>query len=105
MLITEERIKELEAAHGTIAHVRGANGQWEVVLRKPKRAEYKVFRSMSTRPETKADAQENLVRRLMVEPADPKAIDALLEDWVGIPEACTKALYDLTGMTAEELGK
>jgi len=112
MGITPERLLELDAKHGRIAHVKSNHlvdpladvpvPRWEVVLRKPNRAEYKAFRAMAPKS---PDAQENLVRQIMVEPEGATAIDALINDWPGIPEACTEALYQLTGMTAEELGK
>lgn len=104
MAVTEEQLKELETKYGRVAHVKGANGAWEIVLRKPKRLEYKSFRANAHNPVAKADAQEALVRQLIVVP-EKGEIDALLDDWCGIPEACTKAIEQLSGVATDELAK
>lgn len=107
MAISPERIQQLETQHGRIAHVMGKDGTWDIVLRKPTRAEYKMFRGMASAPESRADAQESLLRRIVVEPEGAKAIDDLINEWPGLPEsdACTKAILMLTGMASEQLGK
>lgn len=99
-MLTDEKIQELETTHKRIAHLRGADGSWEIVLRKPTRAEYKHFRSMAHGAQT-ADAQEVLIRKLCVYP-DRDAFDALLEEWPGIPEAAGETIKRLTGMSASE---
>lgn len=99
-MLTEDQIKELEAAHRRVAHVY-ARDQWEVVFRAPTRAEYKRFRSEINNPNTSADAQEKLARTCVVYPTR-EAFDALLEEWPAIPEACSKAFSRLMGLTAEE---
>lgn len=88
---TLERLAELEAQHGRIAHVRGksepvgkyaallaasrggpTNGAgeevapWEAVFRKPTRGEYKAFRSRAHNPSQKPEAQEILARNTIV---------------------------------------
>jgi len=104
MAIPPERVAALRELHGRVEHVKSKyEGQWEVVLRKPKRAEYKAFRAGAQG--NNPDAQENLVRQLIVEPEGAAAIDALIEDYAGIPEACSDAIFKLTGMKAEELAK
>ena len=103
--LTPEKIEELRAAHGRIEVVNAKNGAWQVVYRKPTRAEYRRFRAMSHRPEAIADAQEMLARACCVHPAPATAFDALLEDFPGIPEGSGKALGDLAGMSADETGK
>ncbi len=100
MSLTQEQIQEYEAKHTRIAHLRGGDGAWEIVLRKPTRAEYKHFRSMS-HGASAADAQEFLVRKCCVYPADG-GIDALLEEWPGIPEASGKAIMSIAGMAASD---
>lgn len=99
-VLTEEAIKELETTHKRVAHLHDVGGEWEIVLRKPTRPEYKHFRAMINGAQA-SDAQEMLVRKLCVYP-DRETFDALLEDWPGIPEACGAAIKSLTGMSASE---
>lgn len=103
-LPTEEELSALDEKYRRTALVysrqTGADSKplWAVVLRKPQRAEYKMWRSQANDPGSKADSQEVLVRKLIVWPSlDATGIDALLDDWPGIPEACGDALLDLTG--------
>jgi hypothetical protein len=112
-MLTEDELKQLEATHGEIRHVVGKKDKktdthpWEVVLRKPKRPEYKNYRSLASNPKTAADAQETLVRMICVHP--PKeltgAFDALLDSFPAIPEACGAAISDLVGIEADEAAK
>ncbi len=102
-LPTKETLDALDAKHRRTALVfsrqEGADGPlWAVVLRKPSRPEYKQWRAQSHDDAAKADSQEVLVRKLIVWPElDPAGLEALLDDWPGIPEACGNALLDLTG--------
>lgn len=100
-MLTPEQLKEFEDKHGRIAHLHGCDCAWELVLRKPTRVEYSAFRKMGHNDARKADAQETLVRCIAVYP-DKMAVDSLLEDWPGIPEAATKAIIKLTGMAVDE---
>jgi len=114
MPIAQEKLDELEAKYKRIAYLKGKEESynkddgstgtrvsWECVFRRPSRAEYKQFRSMSHNPSQVADAQEILARKCVLIP-EPKDFDALLEDWPGIPEAATKAFTELTGISAQE---
>lgn len=74
---------------------------YEVVFRKPTRAEYKQYRARSHNDQLKPDAQEALCRQCVVHPS-VEAFDALLEDYPAIPEAASEALMRLTGMAAEQ---
>jgi hypothetical protein len=108
--LSDEQIAAFKETHKRVAHVVSANQaddgspEWEIVLRKPSRAEYKMLRSMSHDPNRVADAQEMMVRKLVVHPV-PTAFDALLEDFPGIPEACGKALLALAGAAGGEDAK
>lgn len=107
--ITKAEIDQLEAAHKRVAVVRGRPDPdgatpWEVVFRKPTRAEYKMFRANSHNPATIADAQEKLARACVVHPSK-EAFDALLEDWPAIPEAASGAFSRLMGLAADEDSK
>lgn len=111
MAISPERVRALAELHGRVEHVKSRfttgdppQPQWEVVLRKPKRAEYKAFRAAAHGPAV-ADALETLVRQIMVEPEAPEAKDALIEEWPGLPEACDPFVQKLTGLAAEQLAK
>lgn len=106
MGVTKEQLDEFETKHKRIAHLKGKEDPdgsvpWEIVIRKPSRAEYKQYRSMSHNQAQVADAQEILVRKIAVFPIGD-ALDALIEDWPAIPEACGKALASLTGLSAQD---
>lgn len=103
MAITKEEVAKFEEQHKRVAHLKGSGdpAPWEIVIRKPTRIEYKQFRSMSHNPAQVAEAQEILVRKISVFPTG-EALDALLEDWPGIPEACGKAVSHLSGISAQE---
>ena len=100
-MLTDEQLADLEAQHGRIARVRGQSNTWEVVFRKPSRAEYKQFRGRVNNPQLAADAQEQLARQCVVHPSK-EAFDALLEDWPAIPEAASKAFSALMGLAVDE---
>lgn len=102
-MLTKDQIDKFEVEHKRIAYLKG-NGDppaWEVVLRKPTRAEYKRFRAMSHNPSQVSDAQEVLARSTVVYPTR-EAFDALLEEWPGIPEAAGKAFTELSGIAHQE---
>ena len=97
-MLSQEQLQELEAQHGRIAHVRSrTEGEWEIVLKKPKRSDYKMYRTQSSNPRDLLDAQEILVRKMLVFP-DADTFAAMLEEYPAIPEACTMAVVNLTGM-------
>ena len=102
-MLEKQQIDELEAKHLRIEVVRGEGEKppWEIVLRKPTRAEYKQFRAHMHDPARIANAQEVLVLKCVVYP-DPERLDALLEEWPGIPEAAGDALRRLTGLGAAD---
>lgn len=116
MAITQDELAKLEGQYGRVGHIKGkpypkvgedpskAAPAWEVVLRKPTRAEYKRFRSQSHNPQMVADAQEVLARCCCVFPSK-EAFDALLEDYPGIPEAATPVIKDLLGLSVDESEK
>jgi hypothetical protein len=106
-MLTKDQLKDLEVKHVRIAHVRSAyendkgEPEWEVVLRKPNRTEYKHLRAATHNQSTVADAQEQTVRKLIVYPDNPQAVDQLFEEWPGIGEACGSALLALSGSAAK----
>lgn len=112
MALTQEQIDDLEQKHGRIAVVRsqfrGKDGQpeWLVVLRKPNRGEYKMFRAQTANPAQKADAQETFIRQTCVFP-DRLALDAMLEDFPGLAdsEGVTEACKALTGLSSVQDAK
>lgn len=104
-MVTEDQIQALEQTHGRIAVVASPDSKsWQVVLRKPKRAEYKMFRAHSGDPVKRSEAQETLFKQTCVAPTGAE-LEALLDEWPGIPEACGAALMSLAGMTGVESGK
>lgn len=104
-MLTDEQLDKFKTDHGRIAHLIGKGGGWEVVLRKPNRAEWRKFKADAANPSTASVAQENLCRVLAVHPPKGDAFEALLNEWPAIPEAFAGALHDLIGMSVEETGK
>ena len=109
-MVSTEQLSNFEVKYRRVAHLVSSrkkvdgSPEWEIVLRKPTRIEYKHFRSQCHNDARIADAQEEMVRKLMVYP-EGDAISNLLEDWPGIPEACGEALRDLAGMSGQESAK
>jgi hypothetical protein len=102
---SQDQILGFEAAHKRIGVVTHTDGkEWCVVLRKPNSGEYKRFRAWSNQANRADMAQEQLFKDICVFPAGAD-LDALLEDWPGVPEACGRMLLELSGMTGIERGK
>lgn len=99
-MLSQEDITKLETEHKRIAVVKAAGGEWQVVYKKPSRAQYKQFRSRINNADLAADATEQLARQLVVYPS-AEAFDALLDEWPGIAEASSKALLHLSGMASD----
>ena len=100
------KLEELEALHKRIGVVTHPDGKtWAVVLRKPTRNEYKLFKANANNPAATSESQERLFKATCVLPAGLPAIEVLLDDWPGIPEACSKTFSMLAGMTGIEEGK
>lgn len=105
--LTPEKLAELEATHKRVAHVhsndRMADGryEWEIVLRKPTRSEYKQIRAQAQNERTSCDALEMAVRKLIVFPA-VEDIEPLFEEWPGLAEACGRTLERLAGVAGTE---
>lgn len=104
MPITPEQIQALDETHKRVAHVHssatladGKTYEWELVVRVPNRAEYKGWRA-KLHGDGASDATEQLVRRICVEPKD---VDALLDLWPGLAEACIPAIKRMCGTEAE----
>lgn len=101
---TAEQIAEWDAKYKRTAIVRskhlnaaGDGPEWCVVLRRPQRPEYKLLRSQTHNPAQVADAQEVCFRKVCVWPEGHEAVDALLDDFPGIPESCGQAMLELVG--------
>lgn len=106
MALTQDKIDEFEQKHKRVAHLKGKEDPdgkipWEIIIRRPTRAEYKQYRSQSHNQAQVADAQEILARKTCVYP-DAAGFDALLDDYPGIPEACGEAFKKLLGLAVQE---
>jgi hypothetical protein len=105
-VIPQAKLEALEAQWKRIGVVTHPDGKsWAVVLRKPTRSEYKLFKANANNPATTPEAQEKLFKATCVLPEGQPAIEALLEEWPGIPEACGKTFQMLAGMSGVEEGK
>lgn len=97
---------KVKASDGSDKIVDEMRVPWEIVIRKPERKDYKLFRSNAQRPEKRDMAQEILLRSCLVSPL-LKDFDRLLDEYPGIPEApsVSEALSEATGMASEESEK
>jgi hypothetical protein len=105
--VTPELLDKLKAEHRYIAYVNGEFDDeivWEVVLRKPTSKEYKQLRAQVTDGNQKAMAGEAVFRKIIIYPSRDQ-IDALLEEWPGVAEACGGAINKLAGLVANEGSK
>jgi hypothetical protein len=104
--ITPEKIAELDATHKRASHVHStrtrADGawEWEFVIRKPTRAEYKQWRAKINSENTASDATEQLIRKIAVLPSG-EAFEAMLEDWPALAEAAVPAIKAMCGLDAD----
>jgi hypothetical protein len=110
MAITQEQLDIWEAQHGRIALVRGAldpktqEPEWEVVFRKPTRAEFTMFKKNGLNAATSFQAQEILATQIVVS-HEKAAFSKLLDEFPGIPEGCDPAIKRLTGLARDETAK
>ncbi len=98
--ITKEWLEEAQAKYKRVAHVVGADDEWEVVLRKPDSKEYKMLRAQTLNESQQPMALEACFRKICIYPEGKDAVQALLDDWPGIPEACGPAINRLSGLSA-----
>lgn len=103
-MLTSEQIEEFRTKYKRIAHVVGTDNAWEVVLRKPTRAEFKRYKGL-LHGEGKAAACEWMAIATCVHPASPEAFEALLEDYPAIPEACSPKIALIVGLSVDEATK
>lgn len=116
-LITKEQMAELEAKHIRIARLQNHKAGFEVVFRKPRRAEFKQLRARAHNPPQRAEAQEILARQCVVAvfsggtlALDDKArlaLDELLEDYPSVcdSEAASALFQRLMDGAVEEDAK
>lgn len=105
-MLTQEDIDKLKAEHGEIWHIKGKGGAWEIVFKKPRRVDYKMFRANIANPARAPEAQEILLRAVILVPKREE-FDALLDQYPAIPEntAVGEALIEALGFASEEVGK
>ena len=102
-----ETLSELEAKYRRLAIVKSPDirndgePEWFVLLRPPNRAEYKQLKAMLNNDTQRTVAVEGLMRKLAVYP-DPAAVDAMIDEWPGIPEGCWPTIERLAGAAGSE---
>ena len=121
--VTPDELKSLEATHGRVAVVfddaypgegedipAGAVG-WEIVVRRAKSAEWKMFRKQSTTEGVASEAGEWISRVCVVRVAGAVAgkdaresFDALLDEWPAIPERVAGIVAKLSGFDMAKRG-
>lgn len=114
MPITDEQFTELHAKYGRVARIH-FSADAEIVIRAPTRAEYKRCRAALHQPATAPEAQEDLVRAIVVacndvcatDVAAREAFDKLLDVWPGLCENKTAQgpLAAFTGLDFAASGK
>jgi hypothetical protein len=112
--VEDSTLSELKAKYGRVAVV-AFREDIEIAIRAPSRAEYKVCRASMHNPASAPDAQEDLVRRIVVwcngegaTDADArKAFDALLNMYPGLCEnrAASGEISNFTGIAFRDQGK
>jgi hypothetical protein len=93
-MLTKEQLAEYEKQYPEMEHVKGppkkgseSEPQWEIVLKRPGRANYKRFKAkLHEGPLQKSEAMETLVKAALAYPS-PEAFEALLETHYGICES------------------
>lgn len=114
-MLTQEQIQELEAKHKRIAVVRSSETkedtkppepEWLVVLRRPTGTEWKLMKAIANDPKLAGAAgpNERCFRMLVVQPVGPE-LEALLEEWPGVPDACAHPILELAGAVGASRGK
>lgn len=96
-VFTPEEIAALESEHRRIGRIPHAEGDYEIVIRSAKKAEWRMFRGRAHSDEERADAQEQLVMACVVavkyrgematgtEPAR-RLLARVLDDYPAIPD-------------------
>ncbi|GAC1536326.1 MAG: hypothetical protein NVS3B10_00140 [Polyangiales bacterium] len=115
-LITPEQIAALEAVHGEIFLARGTRADresptgrrvtWQIAMRRPTKSEYLATKSRSANPAQAPQANEMLVKMLLVHPSKEE-FEKLLDKWRGICEApsTNKAIAALLGWEEDDTEK
>ncbi len=108
-MLTEDKIKELEAAHPKLARLVHTVDGAEVVeffVRPPKRAEYVMWRKAIHDDEKRPEATELLVRQCCVHPSRDEVL-ALLDEYPALFDGpgVQKWVMRMTGGQAEARGK
>ena len=113
MGISQAEYEDLQSRHRRVCLIQG--GGQEVVIRAPTRAEYKVARAAVHDPRQIADAQEDLVRKLVVYcngvsgdwATVVAAFDAMLETYPGFCESKVvgSKVNEFTGIEMANSGK
>ncbi|UZX16560.1 hypothetical protein KQ693_05890 [Thermus sp. PS18] len=94
----EQTLERLRAEHGEVYWVEAAGVG--LVVRPPRRAEYRRFRAMTLDPERRGDATERLVRDCVVWPS-PEELDRILETRPALADAVASRLLELAGAVEE----
>lgn len=104
-LVPAAKQAELEGKFGELQALRHRTKPLAVLLREPKRGEYKMWRAASHDPKKVADAQEVLFRQICVFPETPGELEQLLDQWPAVAEASSEAISKLTGLSGVDQGK
>lgn len=105
-MLTEDQLKDLESKFPGCARVVGPGEAFEIIVRKPTRQEYRMWRTKVANPQTLPDASEELIRQCAVHP-DRAGVEALFNEFPAIAESdgAQAAIKRLTGMSSQEAAK
>jgi hypothetical protein len=106
-MLNEETYQKLRDKYGTIAEVDADDGR-TLAIKKPSADSFRAFVVKLTKDGTNKEAAiRDMVRENAVYPAkqdgtpDVDAIDALIEEYPGLPMALGGAVNDMSGTSAE----
>lgn len=105
-MLSKETVQALEAKHGDILILRGKPGtdgqpKFELAFRRPKRAEYKMFRHNVAKGDP--DAQETLAMQMVVSHSREE-VDALLDRIPAMLDSCSGQLVKWVGLEEAQEG-
>lgn len=99
MEIPQEALDQAKATHGEV--FRLDHDEASVLVRPPKRAEYRKFKAtILGNQAAAADALETLLREVVVYPA-PEAFDAMLDRWPGLSETFGQKVLEIAGVSEQ----
>jgi hypothetical protein len=110
-VISVEDLAKVEAAHPGMIRCTGPKDdagvpEWEVLVRRPTRPEFKRYRARLRDPQWAPEATEEMITDMILRPDRP-GFQKLLDTWPALCEgiAALPAVAAMLGLTARAQGK